>query len=120
MPSRDPHLQFERWAREYGPVYSLMLGTKCLIVLSSDEAVRELLDKRSAIYSHRQEMYIGQTLCSGDLRFLMMVCSHNFKSVSLITQGLIHYRSMGQSGVGYVFKRYFKSSLANGEISSAR
>lgn len=64
-------------------------------------------------------MYIGQTLCSGDLRFLMMVCSHNFK-IAPITQRLIHYRSMGQSGVGYVFKQYFKTSLANGEISSAR
>lgn len=73
MPSQDFHLQFEKWAREYGSIYSLMLGTKCLIVLSSDEAVKELLDKRSNIYSHRQEMYIGQTLCSGDLRLLMMV-----------------------------------------------
>ena len=74
MPTRDAHLQFEKWAREYGPVYSLILGTKTLIVLSSDEAVKELLDKRSALYSHRQEMYIGQTLCSDDLRMLMMVC----------------------------------------------
>lgn len=73
MPTRDAHLQFEKWAREYGPVYSLMLGTKVLIVLSSDEAVKELLDRRSGIYSDRQDMYIGQTLCSGDLRMLMMV-----------------------------------------------
>jgi hypothetical protein len=73
MPSRDAHLQFEKWAREYGPIYSLVLGTKTLIVLSSDEAVKDLLDRRSGIYSHRQEMYIGQTLCSGDLRLLMMV-----------------------------------------------
>lgn len=74
MPSRDFHLQFEKWAREYGPVYSLMLGTKCLIVLSSAEAVKDLLDRKSGIYSDRQEMYIGQDLCSGGLRFLMMVC----------------------------------------------
>lgn len=73
MPSKDAHLQFEKWAREYGPIYSLILGTKCLIVLSSDEAVKELLDKRSGIYSHRPELYIGQILCSGDLRLLMMV-----------------------------------------------
>lgn len=66
MPTRDAHLQFQQWAREYGPVYSLILGSKVLIVLSSDEAVKTLLDKRSGIYSHRQEMYIGQTLCSGD------------------------------------------------------
>ncbi|KAL2133003.1 hypothetical protein VTI74DRAFT_3041 [Chaetomium olivicolor] len=72
MPKRDVHLQFEKWAREYGPVYSLILGTKTLIVLSSDKAVKDLLDKKSNIYSHRQEMYIGQTLCSGDLRILMM------------------------------------------------
>lgn len=73
MPTRDAHLQFEKWAREYGPVYSLMLGTKTMIVLSSDEAVKELLDRRSGIYSDRIDMYIGQTLCSGDLRLLMMV-----------------------------------------------
>jgi hypothetical protein len=54
----------------YGPVYSLILGTKTLFVLSSDVA---LLDKKSAIYSDRQDMYIDQTLCSGDLRLLMMV-----------------------------------------------
>jgi hypothetical protein len=73
MPARDAHLQFEKWAREYGPIYSLMLGTKVLIVLSSAEAVKELLDRRSGIYSDRMDMYIGQTLCSGDLRLLMMV-----------------------------------------------
>lgn len=73
MPSRDAHLQFEKWAREYGPVYSLMLGTKCLVVISSPGAVKELLDRRSRLYSHRQDMYIGQTLCSGGLRVLMMV-----------------------------------------------
>jgi hypothetical protein len=73
MPARDAHKQFQKWAEEYGPVYSLILGTKTLIVLSSDEAVKELLDRRSAIYSDRQDMYIGQTLCSDGLRMLMMV-----------------------------------------------
>lgn len=73
MPTQDAHLQFEKWAREYGPIYSLMLGTQCMIVLSSDMAVKELLDRRSGIYSSRQEMYIGQKLCSGNLRMLMMV-----------------------------------------------
>ena len=56
-----------------GVVYSLMLGSKTLIVLSSDVAVKELLDRRSATYSDRPELYIGQDLCSGGLRMLMMV-----------------------------------------------
>lgn len=73
MPNRDAHKQFQAWAKQYGPVYSLILGTKTLVVLSSDQAVKDLLDKRSAIYSDRQDMYIGMTLCSADLRMLMMV-----------------------------------------------
>jgi hypothetical protein len=52
-----------------------MLGSKTLIVLSSDVAVKELLDRRSATYSDRPELYIGQDLCSGGLRMLMMVGS---------------------------------------------
>ena len=59
MPARDAHKQFQKWSQEYGPVYSLMLGTKTWIVISSDTANKELLDKRSAIYSDRLDMYIG-------------------------------------------------------------
>lgn len=73
MPTRDVHKQYYKWAQEYGPIYSLILGTKTFIVLTSDQAVKDLLDKKSAIYSDRMDMYIGMTLCSGDLRMLMMV-----------------------------------------------
>jgi hypothetical protein len=44
-----------------------------MIVLSSDEAVKDLLDKRSGNYSDRPDMYIGQTIASGGLRLVVMV-----------------------------------------------
>jgi hypothetical protein len=72
MPKEKGHLQFQKWAEEYGPVYSLILGTKVMIVLSSDQAIKDLLDKRSAIYSSRPDMYLGQ-IVSGGLRMLLMV-----------------------------------------------
>jgi cytochrome P450 len=72
MPKSKPHLQFQKWAEEYGPVYSLILGTKVMIVLSSDQAVKDLLDKRSSIYSSRPDMYLGQ-IASGGFRMLLMV-----------------------------------------------
>ncbi len=56
------------------PVFSLILGTRTLIVLSSDTAVKDLMDKRSAIYSSRQDAYVGSDLVSGGLRVLLMVC----------------------------------------------
>jgi hypothetical protein len=58
------------------PIYSLILGTRKVIVLSSDEAVKEVLDKRSGNYSDRPDMFIGQKIASGDLRLVVMVRSH--------------------------------------------
>jgi hypothetical protein len=44
-----------------------------MIVLSSDEAVKDLLDRRSSNYSDRPDMFIGQTIASGGLRLVVMV-----------------------------------------------
>ena len=75
MPKKQGHLQFQKWAKEFGPVYSLMLGTQCFVVLNSDQAIKDLLDKRSAIYSSRPDVYLGQEILSGGLRVLFMVCA---------------------------------------------
>ena len=50
-----------------------MLGTKTYVVLSSDVVVKDLLDKRSAIYSDRPDLYTSGELLSGGMRILMMV-----------------------------------------------
>lgn len=55
------------------PIYSLILGTKTMIVLSSDTVVKEVLDKRSGNYSDRPDMFIGQRIASGNLRLVVMV-----------------------------------------------
>jgi hypothetical protein len=44
-----------------------------MVVLSSDTVVKELLDKRSANYSDRPDMFIGQRIASGNLRLVVMV-----------------------------------------------
>jgi cytochrome P450 len=89
MPSTDVHKQFQKWAEEYGPVYSLIIGTSTMIVLTSDVAVKDLLDKRSAIYSDRLDMYIGYTLCSGGLRFLMMPYGPTWRIFRKISHSLL-------------------------------
>lgn len=72
MPKGNPHLQFQKWAKEYGPVYSLVLGMKIMIVLNTDQAVKDLLDKRSSIYSSRPDIYLAG-IASGGFRFSLMV-----------------------------------------------
>jgi hypothetical protein len=75
IPKEKRHLQFEKWSREYGPIYSLILGTRVMIVLSSDKAIKELVDRRSAIYASRPDSYVAQDILSGGLRVLFMVGS---------------------------------------------
>jgi cytochrome P450 len=75
LPARGLHKQFARWAEQYGPIFSLMLGTKLMVVLSSPEAVKEILDRQSAVTSARQDLYIAQELASGGQRMLLMVSS---------------------------------------------
>lgn len=77
MPKEKGHLQFHRWAEEYGPVYSLILGTTVMIVLSSDQAIKDLLDKRSSIYSSRPDMYMARTISNSSRMLLMVGFGHN-------------------------------------------
>ncbi|CAO2652685.1 Nn.00g020960.m01.CDS01 [Neocucurbitaria sp. VM-36] len=77
MPKEKAYLQFQKWAEEYGPVFSLMLGTKVMIVLSSDQAIKDLLDKRSGIYSSRPEMYLGQIEYGETWRMIRKIVHNN-------------------------------------------
>ena len=73
MPKKDGHLQFQKWAQEYGPVYSLILGTQIIVVLSSDQSVKDVLDRRGVIYSSRPVRYIAQECISQGHRVVLMV-----------------------------------------------
>ncbi|KAF2644245.1 cytochrome P450 [Massarina eburnea CBS 473.64] len=92
MPKSLGHLQFEKWAREYGPIFSLILGTKVVVVLSSDFAVKDLLDKRSAIYSSRPEVYLGQEIVSGGLRPLFMEYGEAWRKVRRLAHGVLNVK----------------------------
>ncbi|KAI0906969.1 cytochrome P450 [Ustulina deusta] len=86
MPKEKGHLQFQKWANEYGPIYSLILGTQVMIVLSSDRAVKDLLDKKSGIYSSRPDMYLGHDIVSGGFRMVLMEYGESWR----IDRGIVH------------------------------
>lgn len=52
----DPTEMLKQWARDYGEVFRTRSGVTDFIWLNSREAVKELFDRRSAIYSSRQPM----------------------------------------------------------------
>jgi len=63
-----------------------------MIVLNTDRAVKDLLDKRSGIYSSRPEMHVGQ-LVSGGLRMVLMVSNRISASICYHTRHGVRYSS---------------------------
>lgn len=53
-------------------IYSLVLGTTVIIVMSSDRVVKDLMVNRSGIYSSRPDMYMMRALSGGDNRVTFM------------------------------------------------
>lgn len=93
MPKEKAHLQFQKWAETYGPVFSLMLGTKVMIVLNSDVAVKELLDRRSGIYSSRPDMYIAN-IASGGLRFSLLEYGDLWRKVRKVVHNTLNINAV--------------------------
>ncbi|CAG8472801.1 1406_t:CDS:2 [Acaulospora morrowiae] len=51
-----PHETFTRWKEELGSdIYSIKMGQTNWVILNSDKAIGELIQKRGAIYSSRQD-----------------------------------------------------------------
>ncbi|KAI0164381.1 cytochrome P450 [Hypoxylon sp. FL1284] len=92
MPKKKGHIQFQKWAEEYGPVYSLILGTQAMIVLSSDQAIKDLLDKRSNIYSSRPEAYLGN-IASGGFRMLLMGYGETWRMIRRIVHNSLNIKA---------------------------
>ncbi|GME27166.1 cytochrome p450 [Neofusicoccum parvum] len=90
IPKENQHLQFTKWAKQYGPIYSVILGTKTLIVVNSDEVVKDLLDKRSAIYSDRMDMYTTGEIASGGLRLLTMHYGPTWRMIRKMIHALLN------------------------------
>ncbi|KAJ9637389.1 hypothetical protein H2204_004813 [Knufia peltigerae] len=58
IPKRDLHLQYQRWGQEYGPIFSLKLGSQNVVVLTKGEVIKRVVDKRSGNYAGRPKLYM--------------------------------------------------------------
>lgn len=66
IPRKGAHFQFTRWAKQYGGLYSLKLGTGTAVVLTDRRLVKELVDRKSAVYSARPGSYVADLISGGD------------------------------------------------------
>lgn len=71
IPLKGTHFRFTEWARQYGGIYSLKLGSGTAAVITDRRLVKELLDKKSAKYSARPASYVARLISGGDHILLM-------------------------------------------------
>ncbi|KAK5019379.1 hypothetical protein LTR16_000571 [Cryomyces antarcticus] len=72
MPTKRAHLKFTEWAKQYGGIYSLKLGTGTAVVLTDRRLIKQLVDKKSSIYSNRPPSYVGEGLITSGDHLLIM------------------------------------------------
>ncbi|KAH8195801.1 hypothetical protein TruAng_010044 [Truncatella angustata] len=71
IPKSNAHFVFTEWAKKYGGIYTLKRFTNTTLVVSDPYMIKELLDKKSSLYSHRPVSYVGQLITQGDHLLLM-------------------------------------------------
>jgi hypothetical protein len=72
--------RFTEWAKQYGGMYSLKLGTGTAVVLTDRRLIKQLLDKKSNIYSNRPPSFVSHDLITGGDHLLVMQYGNMWRS----------------------------------------
>lgn len=95
IPKAKAYLKFQEWSRVYGPILSLKVGSGNMVILNSASAVRDLIDKRGAIYSSRPPNYIGsQLITQGDVHLLLMPYGPGWRNQRKVYQSILNINAV--------------------------
>jgi cytochrome P450 len=72
--------RFTEWAKQYGGMFSLKLGTGTAVVLTDRRLIKQLLDKKSNIYSNRPPSFVVNDLIAGGDHLLVMQYGNRWRS----------------------------------------
>ncbi|KAJ3790361.1 cytochrome P450 [Lentinula aff. detonsa] len=65
LPTSQTWLTFDKWSKQYGPIFYLNIAGQNTIVLGTHKAAADLLDRRANIYSDRPEFVVLNLLTGG-------------------------------------------------------
>lgn len=60
------------WSKQYGKLYMLKIGNANIAVITDRRLVKEVIDRKSAIYSHRPHSYVSHELITKGNHLLVM------------------------------------------------
>ena len=80
MPESHPWLTHTELHKKYGPIFSMQYGLSTVIYLGTQEAARDLLEKRSSIYSSRPPLTMISECISQGNRSLILPYGEQWRS----------------------------------------
>ncbi|KAJ3558857.1 hypothetical protein NM688_g678 [Phlebia brevispora] len=94
VPLGEAWRTFAQWKAQFGPIFSLDMAGKPMIVLNTLEAATDLLDRRSSIYSDRPRLITaGEIICRdsnvGFIRYGM-----KWRKMRRVTHDIMHVRAV--------------------------
>ncbi|KAF5490276.1 Cytochrome P450 monooxygenase atE [Colletotrichum fructicola] len=78
------------WHQTYGDVFYTKVGATDYVWLSSPKAVKDLMDKKSAIYSSRPRLPLAQDVASGGSRQLFMAYGQDWRNLRKHSHSLLN------------------------------
>lgn len=80
----------QNWARQYGEIFYTKIGGTDYVWLSSPKVVKDLMDKKSAIYSSRPPLPLAQNVASAGRRQLFMPYGPQWRSLRKQSHALLN------------------------------
>jgi hypothetical protein len=82
----DPEFPWKlvKWAEEYGPIYRTKAASTNFVWLGSPQIFKEIIDRRSAIYSSRQPLPMSFETASGGRRVTLMPKGDKWRTLRTI------------------------------------
>lgn len=65
------HYRFGEWAKKYGGIFSLKRFKNTTIVITDRRIIKELVDKKSNVYSHRPQSLVSHLITNSDHLLVM-------------------------------------------------
>ena len=92
LPQENPWRTYQQWSKQYGAIFSLRVGFDTIIMLNNQETARDLLDKRSNIYSSRPRLVMGGECVSKGLRVLLMPYGQQWRTHQRLQASVLNIR----------------------------
>ena len=65
------NIRLTKWSREFGGIFSLKRFTNTTLIISDRKLIKDLLDKKSNIYSNRPASIVARLITQGDHILIM-------------------------------------------------